>query len=76
MQKVFYKLYKTQILDVEDKMLEIRNCTMYKVECIMILEIRSWNLEVSKTANRQKLFAKSQSLKPYCMYDYSGGKCI
>ncbi|EKB54236.1 hypothetical protein HMPREF9699_02048 [Bergeyella zoohelcum ATCC 43767] len=45
MQKVFYKLYKTQILDVEDKMLGIRNCTMYKVECIMILEIRSKRLE-------------------------------
>ncbi len=30
----------TMILEVGDEMLEIRDCIMYKVECIMILEIR------------------------------------
>ncbi len=29
-------------------MLEIRDCIMYKVECIMILEERNWKLEIRK----------------------------
>ncbi len=29
------------ILDIRSENLEVRNCTMYKVECIMILDLRN-----------------------------------